>query len=112
MDFPPNWQSGTSESETRGHCNSGRTIAVHSVAILPAYQNRGLGKTIVKAHAQRMETSGVGDRIALLAHDPMVSFYEKASFENKGKSDAKFGGGGWNDMVRCLTLLSQPGQRH
>lgn len=99
MEFPPDWQSNTSTVETRGHRDGGRTIAVHSVAILPAYQNRGLGKTIVRSHTQRMETSGIGDRIALLAHDPLVGFYEKAGFENKGKSDAKFGGGGWNDMI-------------
>ena len=106
MEFPPDWQSSTSTRGTRGHWDGGRTIAVHSVAILRAYQNRGLGKTIIRSHTQRMETSGIGDRIALLAHDPLVGFYEKAGFENKGKSDVNFGGGGWNDMVSRLEPLS------
>ena len=104
MDLPPNWQSGISASETRGHQDGAPTIAVHSVAVLPGYQNRGLGRIIVRSHTQRMETSGVGKRIALLAHDPLVKFYEKMNFENEGKSDAKFGGGGWNDMVTFTRL--------
>ena len=99
MECPVDWQSSSSAGEIHGHRDGGRTIAVHSVAILPAYQNRGLGKTIVRSHTQRMETSGIGDRVALLAHDPLINFYEKAGFQNKGKSDVNFGGGGWNDMV-------------
>ena len=48
-----------------------------------------------------METSGIADRIALLAHDPLVKMYEGLGFESRGKSNVKFGGGGWNDLVRC-----------
>ena len=48
---------------------------------------------------QRMESSGIGDKIALLAHKEMIVFYEKAGFRNQGESEVKSGGGGWNDMV-------------
>ena len=53
----------------------------------------------MKSYQQRMETSGVADRIALLAHDHLVKIYEGMGFEWKGKSDARFGGGGWNNLV-------------
>ena len=104
MDFPPDWQSGVSPSETRGQQDGGRTIAVHSVAILPEYQGRGLGRTICKAYTQRMETAGIGDRIALLAHDHLIAFYQKSGYKNQGKSEVKFGGGNWSDMASLSRL--------
>ena len=103
MDFPPAWQGVIGPSESRGHQENGRTIAVHSLAVLPAYQGMGLGKTIMKAYVQRMESSGIGNRCALLAHDPMVLFYNLLGFTNKGESKCNFGGGGWNDMVSLYT---------
>ena len=54
---------------------------------------------MLKSYVQRMETSGIGDRIILLAHDELVKFYENSGFRNQGQSEVKFGGGGWNDMV-------------
>ena len=99
MDFPPEWRKGVSESDRRGHQEHGRTIALHSLAVIPAYQRIGLGKTIMRSFIQRMETSGVADRIALLAHNHLVAFYESFGFVNRGESAAQFGGGGWNDMV-------------
>lgn len=91
-----------------GHKEEGRTICIHSLAVLPQYQKRGLGKTLTKAYLQRIESHDVADRVALLAHEEMVPFYESLGFENRGKSEAKFGGGGWNDMVREL----EPGEEH
>ena len=99
MDIPPNWKKNLSSSETRGHQEHGRTLAIHSLATLPRFQNRGFGKTVMKSYIQRMETSGLADRIALLAHDHLVKYYEALGFRNRGKSEAKFGGGEWNDMV-------------
>lgn len=49
-----------------------------------------------------METAGIADRIALLAHGNLIDFYQKTGFENKGQSEVTFGGGGWNDMVGLL----------
>lgn len=78
---------------------------MHSVAILPQFQRQGLGRTILKAYVQRMESSGICDRIALLAHEEMIRFYENSGFRNQGKSEVKFGGGGWSDMVSGHNLL-------
>lgn len=83
----------------RGHNPYGRTIHLHSLAILPQHQKRGLGKTLIKSYMSRIEGSGIADRIALLAHGPLVGFYESLGFKKKGESPAKFGGGGWVDMV-------------
>ena len=49
-----------------------------------------------------MQSHGIGDRVALIAHEPLIKYYEALGFENLGESKAQFGGGGWYDMVREL----------
>lgn len=106
MAIPSNTSLTSSEPDSdgvrRGHKEDGRTIAVHSLAVLPEYQGRGLGKTLVRAFLQRLESQGVGDRCALLSHEGLVPYYESLGFENKGRSEASFGGGGWFDLVRVF----------
>ena len=60
----------------------------------------------MKSYQQRMETSGIADRIALLAHDHLVEMYKSMGFEGKGKSDVRFAGGGWNSLVSEISYLS------
>ena len=57
---------------------------------------------MMKAYIQRMESQGVADRLALIAHEALIPYYEGFGFENRGKSEAKFGGGGWFNLVRDL----------
>lgn len=59
----------------------------------------------MKSYQQRMETSGIADRIALLAHHHLVEMYEGMGFEAKGRSDVRFAGGGWNDLVSEIPFL-------
>ncbi|KAF2762926.1 acyl-CoA N-acyltransferase [Pseudovirgaria hyperparasitica] len=99
MDLPKNWQTERHSMSKAGHKEEGRTIALHSLAVLPAYQKIGLGSTILKSYVQRMQNAEIADRIVLLAHDELVPFYEKHGFEKKGKSKATYGGGNWVDMV-------------
>jgi ribosomal protein S18 acetylase RimI-like enzyme len=100
MRVPP---PGTSTADALvGHREQGRTICVHSLAILPSFQRKGLGKTLMRAWLQRMQSHGIGDRVALIAHEPLVGYYEALGFENLGASKAQFAGGGWFDMVREL----------
>lgn len=97
--FPRTNQS----SDTPGHHPLGRTIAIHSVAMHPAFQNLGLGKTMLKAYLQRMEGSGIAERAALLAKDKFVGFYIAAfGFEDAGASQIKYGGGEWRNLVSTL----------
>lgn len=56
---------------------------------------------------QRMESSGIGDRIALLAHKKNIKFYENAGFRYQGESEVTSGGGGWNDMVGISIQLRE-----
>ena len=60
----------------------------------------------MKSYQQRMETSGIADRVALLAHDHLVQMYEGMGYEAQGKSNVRFAGGGWNDLVSGILVLS------
>lgn len=86
-----------------GNKPEGRTAAIHSLAVLPQFQRKGLGATLMKAYLDRLAKQDVVDRAALIAHEDMIPYYEKFGFKNKGASNAQFGGGGWFDMVKEVT---------
>jgi len=86
-----------------GNKEEGRTVAIHSLAVLPEFQHKGLGSTIMKAYLDRLAKQDVADKAALIAHEEMIPYYEKFGFKNKGKSSAQFGGGGWFDMVKDIS---------
>lgn len=103
MDYPPDWKSSDTRDDPRGHRGQGRTLAVHSVAVLPEYQKMKLGITVMKAYLQRMSSARVADRVSLLAHREFVGFYEKLGFEEEGVSSSELYGGGWVNMVCNLS---------
>jgi ribosomal protein S18 acetylase RimI-like enzyme len=105
MDYPKDWASEHPTPSTSGHQEGGRTIVLHSVAILPEFQARGLGRILLMAYVQQMNGAGIADRLALLAHDHKVGWYEKIGFQNKGKSATTFGDGDWTDLTFELKSL-------
>jgi GNAT superfamily N-acetyltransferase len=68
MDYPRDWASESSAPTNLGHIEGGRTIVLHSVAILPQFQGRGLGRVLIMAYMQQMNGAGIADRLALIAH--------------------------------------------
>ncbi|KAI9732590.1 MAG: DNA damage-inducible protein 1 [Cirrosporium novae-zelandiae] len=103
MDYPREGHSSTDYSLI-GHREEGKTIALHSLAISTEHQRKGLGSTLMKSYLERMKHSGIADRIALLAHEHLISFYESFGFVKRGESAAQFGGGGWFDMGMVLSF--------
>ncbi|KAK9340133.1 hypothetical protein LIPSTDRAFT_55653 [Lipomyces starkeyi NRRL Y-11557] len=82
----------------RGHVETGNTIAVESICVDPEYQGMKLGTTILRDFVQRMSTQAVAGRVAILAREDMVPFYENLGFYDAGPSVVKFGGGGWHNL--------------
>lgn len=72
MSVPEDWDSPHPAPTRRGHQEAGRTIVLHSVAILPGFQGRGIGRVLMMAYMQNMNGAGIADRLTLIAHD--VSF--------------------------------------
>ncbi|KAI7282952.1 hypothetical protein KC345_g3213 [Hortaea werneckii] len=91
-------------SSSGPHKEEGRTILIHSLAVLPQYQHLGLGRTLMESFLQRTEALGVADRAALITHEKLIPYYEKFGFQNKGLSECQFAGGGWFDMIRELRV--------
>lgn len=113
MMIPDDWQTRKrslpepGEKNYIGHEDQGSTIALHSLAVKADHQKKRVGSTLMKSYIQRMKDAQIADRIALLAHDHMVPFYEALGFENCGKSACTFGGGGWFDMVSFSFLWQE-----
>lgn len=87
------------DSPRKGHKEDGRTICLHSLAVLPQYQHKGVGRTLLSSYIQTMRGQQVADRIAIITYQDLVDFYEKFGFKDLGESKTKFGGGNWIDMV-------------
>jgi len=113
MSLPDNWKTrrsslpGPGDEEPLGHQEQGSTIAVHSVAVAVRHQKKGLGSVLLKAYCQRIKDSKIADRIALLAHDHLINFYEGLGFVDMGPSAATFGGGGWHNMILEFNDLTE-----
>ncbi|KAJ5081811.1 hypothetical protein NUU61_010075 [Penicillium alfredii] len=102
MRLPTNWQSERwtiEEGQAVGHEEGGGTIAIHSLAVLPEHQGKQVGSTLMKSYINRIREAQIADRIAIIAHDHLVPFYESFGFESHGLSKCQFGGGGWVDLV-------------
>lgn len=107
MEYPPDWRTRKpsdpkpdDDKEVLGHEEFGRTIAVHSCAVSKEHHNKGLGSILMKAYTERMRSAKVADRIALLAHDELLRFYQRFGFVDHGPSASQFGGTSWRDLVR------------
>lgn len=106
MKLPTNWQNERwtfEDGEAVGHEEGGSTIAIHSLAVLPEHQGKQVGSTLMKSYIHRIREAQIADRIAIIAHDHLIPFYESFGFESRGPSKCQFGGGGWVDMVCHLT---------
>jgi ribosomal protein S18 acetylase RimI-like enzyme len=87
-----------------GHQYDGRTIALHSLAVLPELQGLHLGQTLMKSYIHMMKGLGLYDRISLITYEHLVSWYELLGFTYHGPSNCKYGGEEWHDMVRFHQL--------
>jgi ribosomal protein S18 acetylase RimI-like enzyme len=99
MALPQNWKS---DPTANSDLYNGGTVCLHSVAVLPSYQGRGLGKILLNGYIKHMREAKICDRLALITYDRLVSYYEQFGFRNLGKSKSTFAGVAWVDMVLDL----------
>jgi GNAT superfamily N-acetyltransferase len=69
MEYPSDWSTRGGKAANVGHQPTGRTVALHSLAVSPKLQGCGLGKMIMKAFIQQVKGSGLADRISLICQD-------------------------------------------
>ncbi|KAK9452595.1 hypothetical protein V1511DRAFT_507332 [Dipodascopsis uninucleata] len=84
----------------KGHIETGKTLVVHSLVVDPDYSGMKLGTTIMKDFIQRMATQQVADKVAILARDGMIGFFENLGFYDAGPSDVHFSEKGqeWHNL--------------
>lgn len=90
------------DDETAGHIENSRYIGIHSLVIDPEWQGKNLGTLIMHDYIQKLSNQDLGDKVALLAKDKLVQFYEKIGFTNLGESQCKFANTTWNDLSMDL----------
>ena len=93
------------------HEPTGPTVGLHSLCVHPGWRAKGLGTMILKEYVRRMRNEKGVKRIALIAHDELVPFYERsastdnrrtncrAGFVNQGVSENKYGAVTWYNCV-------------
>lgn len=95
------------------HVPGSSSVCIHSVCVSPSHRGKGLGLALLKEYFSRLEKArsedgAPWDLVLLLAHDDLIPFYEKAGFENGGRSTVGHGPLPWVEMRRPLT--SQPAE--
>lgn len=104
MEMPEKWNGScdvvTVDGHVIGNDGNGRFVGVHSLAIRPEYQGKGLGRALMDEYIKYVRHSiDSSQSIVIIAHDHLIRFYESFGFKNLGPSPCAFGGGGWYDMV-------------
>ena len=59
------------------HEPDGSTVGLHALCVHPGWRAKGLGTTILKEYIARIGKEKGVERIALIAHDELVPFYER-----------------------------------
>ena len=91
-----------------GHVPDGRTLAIHSLAVLPTHRRRLFGRTIVKSYLQRMESAGIADRTVLIAPPTLLNWFAMVGFRDSGPSTTVMGEGLWRNMVCGFSVIVLP----
>jgi Acetyltransferases len=81
MSMPKGWQSLPhyepvyAEDELIGNDRRGDTVAIHSVAILPEYQGKKIGRALMRLYIHHLQKAPFHTkRAVLIAHDYLVPF--------------------------------------
>lgn len=69
MAYPKDWATRAGRPADVGHQECGRTVGIHSLAVLPRLHRCGIGQMIMKAYLDQMRNSGLVDRVALLCQE-------------------------------------------
>ncbi|CCF57254.1 hypothetical protein KAFR_0C02610 [Kazachstania africana CBS 2517] len=97
----------TLESLKLIHDESSDVIGLHSLVIHPDFQKQNLATLLLTDYIQKLSNQEIGNKIVIIAHEPLVPFYERLGFKVQGDnkdvlSDPDFAKSKWIDMEREL----------
>lgn len=89
------------------HVPNSSSVCIHSVCVSAAYRKQGTGLRLLKEYISRLQNAREAgqphQRVLLITHEELRSFYEKAGFEWLGVSSVVHGTKPWYDMRLNLT---------
>ncbi|RKF80605.1 acetyltransferase, GNAT family/GNAT family acetyltransferase [Golovinomyces cichoracearum] len=82
-----------------------RNAVLQSIAVLPSFRCRGIGKTLILAFTDQMQGTGTLDQLSLLANKKKAAWCEKQKFRSLGPSNVLSGSGEKVEMVKDIQQL-------
>ena len=84
-----------------GHHPAGKNMVVFALAILPAFQKRGIARQLM---AKFVEEARANEKqnVLLMCKQPLIAYYEKMGFQHRGLSKSTHGGAEWHEMRLVL----------
>ena len=83
----------------------GKNIVIFSVAVLPAYQGKGIAKLLLNKFIDNLRKLQK-EKIILICKENYLSLYEKFGFKLIGESKSNHGGFRWFEMILYLNKTS------
>lgn len=94
------------------HVPNSSSVCIHSVCVSATHRKQGTGLRLLKEYISRLQNARKAgqpyQRVLLITHEELRSFYEKAGFEWLGASSVVYGTKPWYDMQ--LNLTDEPTQ--
>lgn len=93
--------SGEELKQMIGHHRAGKNMVVFALAILPAFQKRGIARQLM---ARFVEAARANQKqnVLLICKQHLVAYYEKMGFQHVGLSKSTHGGAQWHEMQLAL----------
>lgn len=85
-------------SSMSSHDPTGTSVCIHSVAVTPTHQRRGIALALLKTYVSRLEETADVERALLITHEELRPLYAKAGFAWIGKSAVVHGARDWFEM--------------
>ena len=92
------------------HVPSSTTVCIHSVCVSESHRRTKVGLNLLKEYISRLEIAHMNgeryERVLLITHEHLRSFYEQSGFEWVGRSSVEHGSQPWYEMRRILGRVS------
>ena len=84
-----------------GHDPAGKNMVVFALAVLPAFQKRGIARQLMSRFIEEARQHGK-ESVLLLCKQHLIAYYEKMGFAHLGLSKSTHGGAEWRQMRLAL----------
>lgn len=80
-----------------GHDPDGANMVIFSLSVLPEFRRHGVGARLMEAFIERSRSMDK-EAVLLLCKPPLVPYYARFGFEDRGLSPSTHGGAAWHEM--------------